>query len=206
MSHSRRFDPAKLAKLDSPERRAPRVRAMRLVEFALGTHVEQLKAVGCRLSVARVSSAAVISGTEPNGVQSRFGFFCRSALGGTDVATVDRAPDPRVADRGEEVGDHAERDERCADPRRAEAVQGTYRELPDARDLPEKDAEAGDREAERHQRDAGADPGEHGPLVGLVEAEYFLRGLRRIRHRGLVGTAARGSCARGVPREFMNVG
>lgn len=48
----------------------PRVRAMRLVEFALGTHVEQLKAVGCRLFVA-ARTAAVISGTEPNGVQSR---------------------------------------------------------------------------------------------------------------------------------------
>src|SRR6202041_3062764 len=47
--------------------------------------------------------------------------------------------------------------------------------LPDLRDLAKKEAEPRDGEAEGHERDAGANPREHGPLVRGVVAKLSVR-------------------------------
>jgi hypothetical protein len=56
------------------------------------------------------------------------------------------------------------------------------RGLSEARYLVEEDSEARDGKPKGHQRDPGADPGEHCPLVRLVQAECLFPRLRGIKH------------------------
>ena len=88
-----------------------------------------------------------------------------------DVPTIDGAADPRVADRREEVCEHAERDERGADSRGPDALTQFEWYLPDARDLAQKDPEACDCAAECHERHARAYPRQHRAFVRLMLAK-----------------------------------
>ena len=71
----------------------------------------------------------------------------------------------------------AERDERAAEPA---GLQTTRRRETGGHhgDLPQEEPEARDGEAERHQRDARADPREHRALVRLVKSDRLEGRLR----------------------------
>src|SRR5260221_3710337 len=97
---------------------------------------------------------------------------------GADVTAFDGAADAAITQRRHQVREHAEAHEGSTDPGGADPLRAD-RELTESRDLAEKDAEAGDGEAERHEGDPGADPGEHGALVRLMETKGLLHGSIR---------------------------
>jgi hypothetical protein len=96
-----------------------------------------------------------------------------SGLPGAGAEVVDQLD---VTENGAEVNDNAEGDENDSGPQRDSVAMGREMGLGSA-ELAEEETEATDGEANAHEAEAGADPGEKGPLGRQVHSGILLCGL-----------------------------